>query len=204
MVLRKHMFYFDLKCANMFALDSCKDSLTMIYLVGDVFFWMCVHLRWSARGYWPTYANWLPSSRENYFPRPLELRLLALSFWDINVLYKNKLFWMIRETLFVKVGFYPNGKAPSRNFDNNVPFSTEWWRGFSFFFYYLGGGTFQFFLNFQIRKANSKNSGHDVCFWSLISFVSKGKSLIPVCININLCKHQKHPKERYYPQCTIG
>ena len=38
MVLRKHMFYFYLKCANIFALDTCKDSLTMIYLVGDVFF----------------------------------------------------------------------------------------------------------------------------------------------------------------------
>ena len=112
---------------------------------GMFFFWMCVHLLWSAGGYWPTYANWLPSSRENYSPRPLDLRLLALSFWDVNVLYKDKLFWMIRETLFVKVGFYPNGKAPSRNFDNNVPFSTEWWRGFSFFFTIWGGGLFNFF-----------------------------------------------------------
>ena len=71
--------------------------------------------------------------------------------------------------------------------------------GECFFFVFTIWRGFFIFLNFQIRKANSKNSGHDVCFWSLISFVSKGKSLIPVCININLCKHQKHPKERYYP-----
>ena len=98
-----------------------KHSLTMIYLVGEfsffwmcvhwqlyiwwgsLFFWMCVHLLWSAGGYWPTYANWVPSSRENYSPRPLEQMLLALSFfWIFNVLYTDKLFWMIRETLFVK------------------------------------------------------------------------------------------------------
>ena len=37
MVLRKHMFYFNLKCANMFTLSKCKHSLTIIYLMGEFF-----------------------------------------------------------------------------------------------------------------------------------------------------------------------
>ena len=112
------------------------------------------------------------------------------------MLYKDGLFWIIREKLFVKRAL-PKWKSTFQKFLPQLAFS-DWVVSVFLYFYHLGG-FFEFF-NFQIRKANSKNSGHDVCFWSLISFVSKGKSLIPVCININLCKHQKHPKERYYPQ----
>ena len=103
---------------------------------------------------------------------------------------------MIRATLFVKMGSAQMEKHLPEILITTCPFRLN--RSVFLYFYQLGD--FLNFFNFQIRKANSKNSGHDVCFWSLISFVSKGKSLIPVCININLCKHQKHPKERYYPQ----
>ena len=103
---------------------------------------------------------------------------------------------MIRATLFVKMGSAQMEKHLPEILTTTCPFRLNG----SVFLYFYQLGDFLNFFNFQIRKANSKNSGHDVCFWSLISFVSKGKSLIPVCININLCKHQKHPKERYYPQ----
>ena len=100
--------------------------------------------------------------------------------------------------LFLKKGSAQMEKPLPEILITTCPFQLT---GECFFFVFTIWRGFFIFLNFQIRKANSKNSGHDVCFWSLISFVSKGKSLIPVCININLCKHQKQPKERYYPQC---
>ena len=159
---------------------------------------MCVHLLWSAGGYWPTYANWVPDFRRELFSSTSKTKGLGLKFlgYIIYNIYKDKLFWMIKETLFVK-RVLPKWKSTFKKFWPQLAFSD--WVVSVFLYFYQLGGFFEFF-NFQIRKANSKNSGHDVCFRSLISFVSKWKSLIPVCINISLCKHQKHPKERYYPQ----